>query len=124
MAVKRTSPRLLRRATVATMVAVTAFALLPAQSAQALGNNRDVSRSCGVNNVASGRYSGTFAWAQTTRVSGNCTGQLGAGLRASDGYTHPRVNGTRERAYTENRDAAGFGTGMHWGCLSCNVTYS
>lgn len=124
MTVKLTTPRLLRRATVTTMVAVTAFAFLPAQSAQALGNNRDVSRSCGVNHVSSGRYSGTYAWAQTTRVSGNCTGQLGAGLRASDGYTYPRVNGTREAAYADEVDSAGFGTGMHWGCLSCNVTYS
>ena len=119
-----TKPRLLRRAMVTTMVAATAFAFLPATSAQAIGNNRDVSRSCGVNNVASGRYSSTFAWAQTTRVSGNCSGTLGAGLRASDGYTWPRVNGSRESAYTSRTDSAGFGTGMHWGCLDCTVTYS
>ncbi|SEF37493.1 hypothetical protein SAMN05421837_11453 [Amycolatopsis pretoriensis] len=113
----------LRVAAVASAL-VAATALVPAQAAQAIGNNRDVSRSCGVNHVASGRYSNMTAWAQTTRVSGNCSGTLGAGLRASDGYTWPRVNGTRDSAYTERTDSAGFGSGMHWGCLDCNVTYS
>lgn len=124
MVSRAAQPRLVLRATVALTALFTAFALLPAQSAQAIGNNRDVSRSCGVNHVASGRYSNTNAWAQTTRVSGNCSGTLGAGLRASDGYTWPRVNGSRDSAYTSRVDSAGFGSGMHWGCLDCNVTYS
>lgn len=112
------------RVAAASSALVAAFALVPTQSAQAIGNNRDVSRSCGVNHVSSGRYSNTTAWAQTTRVSGNCSGTLGAGLRASDGYTWPRVNQTRDGAYTSRTDSAGFGSGMHWGCLDCNVTYS
>lgn len=124
MAIKLTTPRLLRRATVTTMVAVTAFAFLPAQSAQAIGNNRDVSRSCGKNHVASGLVNSTTAWAQTTRVSGDCTGTLGAGLRANNGYTFPRVNGNRNEAYTQRSHSSGFGTGMHWGCLDCNLTTS
>lgn len=121
----RTAPSrfVLRVAAVATAL-TTALAVVPAQYAQAIGNNRDVSRSCGVNHVASGRYSNTTAWAQTTRVSGNCSGTLGAGLRASDGYTWPRVNGSRDSAYTQRTDSAGFGSGMHWGCLDCSVTYS
>ncbi|SDG84432.1 hypothetical protein SAMN05216553_11256 [Lentzea fradiae] len=124
MVARRTQPRPVLRLAVATTALFSAFALVPVQSAQAIGNNRDVSRSCGVNHVASGRYSNTSAWAQTTRVSGNCSGTLGAGLRASDGYTWPRVNGNRDSAYTQRTDSAGFGSGMHWGCLDCNVTYS
>lgn len=110
-------------AAIAAAVAVVG-AMLPAAPAQAIGNNREVSRSCGTNWVASGRYSSTFAWAETSKVSGSCSGRLSAGLRASDGYTWPRVYGTSSYAYTSRTDSAGFGSGMHWGCDNCNVTYS
>ncbi|GAB1514392.1 hypothetical protein [Actinophytocola sp. KF-1] len=119
-----TRPRFVRRTTAAVIATIATFALLPAPSAQALGNNREVSRSCGTNWVASGRYSSTHAWAVTSKLSGDCAGRLSAGLRANDGYTWPRVYGTSIRAEADYYDSAGFGTGMHWGCDSCNVTYS
>ena len=124
MAIRLTRPRLVLRSAAAMIAVFTAFALVPAQSAQALGNNREVSRSCGRNWVASGSYSSTHAWAVTSKLSGNCSGRLSAGLRASDGYTWPRVYGSSTRAEADQNDPAGFGTGMHWGCDSCNVTYS
>lgn len=101
-----------------------AVAMLPSTPAQALGNNRDVTRSCGKNHVSSGRYSTTNAWAQTTKVDGNCSGRLSVGLRAADGYTYPRVYGSSTSAYTSRTDSAGWGSGMHWGCDGCSVTYS
>ena len=112
------------KAASALLATITIAALMPALPAQALGNNREVSRSCGRNYVSSGRYSSTRAWAQTTKVAGSCAGRLSAGLRASDGYTWPRVYGNNSSAYSERSDSAGFGTGMHWGCDACNVTYS
>lgn len=122
MAIRSSKLRVKMMATVAAGAVIAT--LLPSVPAMALGNNRNVNRSCGTNYVASGRYSGTYAWAQTTKVSGNCTGSLGAALEASDGYQWPRVNGSSSRAYTERTDSAGFGRGLHWGCLDCNVTYS
>jgi hypothetical protein len=124
MTIRMISPRLILRTAAAMIAVVLALAFLPAQSAQALGNNREVSRSCGTNWVASGRYSSTHAWAVTQKLSGDCAGRLSAGLRASDGYTWPRRYGNSGRAEADETDPAGFGTGMHWGCDSCNVTYS
>jgi len=121
---RSTGSRLAVKAASALLATVTAVALAPAVPAQALGNNRTVTRSCGTNYVASGRYSNTNAWAQTTKASGDCAGRLSAGLRASDGYTWPRVYGSNTSAYTSRTDSAGFGTGLHWGCDACNVTTS
>jgi hypothetical protein len=101
-----------------------AVALLPALPAQALGNNRNVNRSCGVNYVASGSYDEDTAWAQTTKVSGNCSGSLGVSLKTYGGYIYPRVNGSSTYAYISKSNNERFSVGMHWGCLDCNVTYS
>lgn len=109
---------------VSVIVAAAAVALIPAQQAQALGNNRDVSRGCGTNHVASGRNSATSAWAQTTRINGNCSGRLSAALRSNSGFTFPRVYGNQQIATAMNTDSSGFGTGLHWGCDACNVTTS
>jgi hypothetical protein len=102
-----------------------AVALMPVSPALALGNNRDVNRSCGVNNVASGYGGGTnSAWAQTTKISGDCSGTLGVSLKTLSGYVYPRVNGSRQSATISKSNSAGFGQGLHWGCTECNVTYS
>ena len=124
MAFRAGKPKFAIRVTSVVAISAIAMALMPTLPAQAIGNNRSVNRSCGSNFVASGRYSSTTAWAQTTKESGNCSGRLSAGLRASDGFTWPRVYGTNSSAYSQRTDSAGFGTGMHWGCDSCNVTYS
>jgi hypothetical protein len=101
-----------------------AVAILPVSPALAIGNTRDVSRSCGVNNVASGYNGSNGAWAQTSKISGNCSGQLGVSLKTNAGYVYPRVNGDRFSAYISKTASGGFSQGLHWGCLDCNVTYS
>ena len=70
--------------------------MVVATEAQALGNDRNVSRSCGTNYVASG-FSGSQSWAQTTKASGTCAGRLSAALVRSDGYQTTRVYGTRQQ---------------------------
>jgi hypothetical protein len=123
MAIRTGKSRLTIQILTTVAAGAAAVALLPAP-AQAIGNNRDVHRGCGTNHVSSGRYSSTYAWAQTTKVDGDCSGRLSVGLRASDGYTYPRVYGSSTSAYTSRTDSAGFGSGMHWGCDGCSVTYS
>jgi hypothetical protein len=123
MEIRSASSRFIAKVTSTVVAAVMAFVLLPGQG-QALGNNRVVSRDCGKNYVASGASSSKSAWAQTTRVSGTCSGRLSAGLQANDGFVFPRSYGTRERAYVSETYSFGFSRGMHWGCDNCNVTYS
>jgi hypothetical protein len=103
------------------LVAVTP--LLAATDAQALGNNRTVSRGCGSNYVGSG-FNGSQNWAQTKKVSGSCAGRLSAALIRSDGYWTTRVYGTSTSAYASYNSAYKGRNGLHWGCDNCNVTYS
>lgn len=112
MSIRSLSLRFILNAVCAVTIGIVAVALLPAQSAQAIGNNREVFRSCGSNYVSSGWYTyNTYAWAQTTKSGGSCSGRLSAGLRANDGYVWPRVYGTTNSAYTSRTDTAGFGSG-------------
>lgn len=93
-----------------------------APDAQALGNNRTVSRGCGKNYVASGR-SDEGGWAQTTKVSGDCKGRLSAALQMSTGYRTPRVYGDNQSAFTST-DVGTAVLGLHWGCDNCGLTTS
>lgn len=97
--------------------------LLAATEAQALGNNRTVSRSCGTNYVSSG-YSSGKSWAQTAKSSGTCAGRLSAALVKSDGAWTTRVYGSQSSAYATHTSSYSARNGLHWGCDSCNVTYS
>ncbi|MET7455197.1 hypothetical protein ABZT03_25530 [Streptomyces sp. NPDC005574] len=94
-----------------------------APGAQALGNNRTVSRGCGKNYVASNRWSDEGGWAQTTKVSGHCKGRLSAALQWSTGYRTPRVYGDNQSAYTST-DLGTVVLGLHWGCDNCDLTTS
>ena len=104
---------------------VVAAAVLPASPAQAFGNNRDVSRGCGTNYVASG-YVGDFrVYAQTYKVSGSCAGRLSAALQFNSGERTTRKYGTNQEAYQEiGTPPSGIRYGLHWGCDNCGVTYS
>ncbi|OKK06153.1 hypothetical protein AMK26_08780 [Streptomyces sp. CB03234] len=97
--------------------------VLVATDAQALGNNRTVNRSCGSNYVSSG-FTGSYSWAQTTKSSGDCAGRLSAALIRSDGYQTTRKYGSSSSAYTSYTSSSQARNGLHWGCDSCNVTYS
>lgn len=97
--------------------------LIAATDAQALGNNRTVSRSCGTNYVSSG-FTGSYSWAQTRKSSGDCAGRLSAALVRSDGYWTTRKYGSSSEAYTTLTSSSSARNGLHWGCDSCNVTYS
>jgi len=112
--------RLLVRILAATVLTCVGVAVVPASSAMALGNNRTVSRSCGTNYVSSG-WTGSYSWAQTKKVSGDCAGRLSAGLEFYNGY-RTRVPGSNTSAYTSNPAYARYG--LHWGCDNCNVTFS
>ena len=118
-----TSPRRSRaRRTLTSIVSLTALSvamMLPA-TAFGLGNNGPVYRSCGVNYVSSGYVSSGYSWAQTRKISGSCAGRLSAGLQYN-GY-RTRVYGSSQNAYTSNWGYAR--NGLHWGCDSCNITYS
>lgn len=94
--------------------------MLPA-TAFGLGNNRAVSRSCGENYVSSGYVSSGYSWAKTQKQNGSCAGRLSAGLQYSNGY-RTRVYGSSQEAYTSLGGLAVYG--VHWGCDSCNITYS
>ncbi|WP_329117819.1 hypothetical protein [Streptomyces sp. NBC_01353] len=113
-----------KTAVAAGMTALVAVApLLAATDAQALGNNRNVSRSCGTNHVGSG-FNGSQNWAQTKKVSGDCAGRLSAALVRSDGYWTTRVYGSKTNAYASYNSRYKAKNGLHWGCDNCNVTYS
>jgi hypothetical protein len=102
-----------------------ATVLYAASPAMALGNNRTVSRSCGTTYVASGYSSSQrLNWAQTEKRSGDCTGRLSAALIKNNGYQTARHYGTSSRAYTSYTEGVRAINGLHWGCDSCNVTYS
>jgi len=94
-----------------------------AGSADALGNNRQVTRSCGVNYVASGTTS-NGAWAATTRETGDCTGNLYAALERTNGAwtTWKHVSAATGSVFTSS--VGTFSKGLHMGCSTCNVTYS
>jgi hypothetical protein len=99
--------------------------VIAASDAQALGNNREVSRSCGTNHVSSAYYSGgPYSWAQTTKASGDCAGRLSAALEKTGGFWTTRVYGTSSRAYATLESSVAAQNGLHWGCDSCNVTRS
>lgn len=96
--------------------------LVHADSAEAFGFNRAVSRTCGDNWVSS---SGdlTNGQAVTSHYSGSCNDKLVAGLNhggAVKWTTSTSVRGTARHA------ASGLGdtTGRHKGCPSCAVTLS
>jgi hypothetical protein len=94
--------------------------------ADAIGNNRVVSRSCGTNYVSSGSWGSNGAWAQTLKNSGNCAGRLSVAFQAGDGYRTARVYGTSQSAYDDvpATGRGGWRYGLHWGCDACNVTTS
>ena len=106
-------------ATTAGVLLALSVAMLPA-TAFGLGNNRTVYRSCGANYVSSGYVSSGYSWAQTRKISGSCAGRLSAGLQYN-GY-RTRVYGSSQTAYTSRWGYAVYG--LHWGCNSCNPTYS
>ena len=112
------------RAGVATAVAVVGLAspFLFAGSADALGNNRAVTRSCGTNWVASGKTE-YGAWAETDKNSGNCTGVLSAALERSNGTWSSRTYGTTQHVWTFDQGGS-HSHGLHWGCNNCAVTRS
>ncbi|MFG3296835.1 hypothetical protein ACGF3G_49700 [Streptomyces sp. NPDC048179] len=119
----RWSPR--KSAAAAAMTAMLLVApVIAATDAQALGNNREVWRSCGSNRVSSGYYGSVhFSWAQTVQASGDCTGRLSAALERINGYWTQRVYGDKYRAYAT--DIGYYDEyGLHWGCDACNVTRS
>jgi hypothetical protein len=102
-------------------------ALLPGTPAFALGNNRNVQRSCGWNYVGSG-YNGSEYWAETSRASGNCLGRLSAGFELENGQRSARKYGDSNNVRTTWKyqeplylDAR---LGLHWGCDDCNITYT
>ncbi|MFE3716375.1 hypothetical protein [Streptomyces cyaneofuscatus] len=97
--------------------------MVVASEAQALGNNRNVSRSCGTNYVSSG-FSGSQSWAQTSKASGTCAGRLSAALEKSNGAWTTRVYGTNSSAYATSSGSSPARNGLHWGCDACNVTKS
>lgn len=119
------SARSIRKTAVAAgLTALVAIApVLTATDAQALGNNRVVSRGCGSNYVGSG-FNGSQNWAQTKKVSGTCAGRLSAALVRSDGYWTTRVYGNNTSAYASYNSRYKGRNGLHWGCDNCNVTYS
>lgn len=103
--------------------------LVASPSAYALGNNRNVHRSCGTNYVASGAdYVNSkvrYYWAQTTKTSGDCSGRLSVAFQYFDGYRSPREYGSTSAAYTSMDGMVHLVQyGLHWGCDTCNVTYS
>ncbi|MBO7938187.1 MULTISPECIES: hypothetical protein [Streptomyces] len=117
------SPR--RSAAAAAVTAMMVVApVIAATDAHALGNNREVSRSCGTNRVSSG-WTGSYNWALTVKASGDCAGRLSSALERNNGYWTPRVYGTSSRAYaTDTTNPVADRYGLHWGCDSCNVTRS
>ena len=108
--------------TAATAVVALGTAFGPVGTAQAVGNNRVVDRSCGSNYIASGGSNGHY-WAQTEKRSGSCDGTLSVAMMATDSYVSPRVYGTKQSAYTElwNFNAE---NGLHWGCNSCGSSWT
>lgn len=118
----RWSPR--KSAAAAAMTAMLVIApVIAATDAQALGNNREVSRSCGTNRVSSG-FTGSYNWAQTTKSSGSCAGRLSAALERYNGYWTTRVYGSSSSAYATDVVSSADHYGLHWGCDACNVTRS
>lgn len=107
----------------ATGVLAVLVSTLAAPSAEALGNNRAVSRSCGTNYVSSG-FTGSYNWAQTRKQSGDCSGRLSSAIEYGTGWWTPRAYGTNENAYTSHTSTTRAAYGLHWGCDSCNVTRS
>lgn len=106
---------------VASIAGIAAIAL-PATSANALGNNRTVHRSCGSNYVSSG-FNGTNYWAQTKRVSGTCKGRFSLSFEMSNGKWMTRTYYNRYSAYRTISPRFGkVRYGLHWGCDKCNVT--
>src|SRR5215217_5084340 len=91
--------------------------------AQAVGNNRTVSRGCGKNYVSSSRYSEGGGWAQTQKQSGDCKGRLSAALQLSSGYRTPRVYGSNLSAF-DSTDLGVVVNGLHWGFDNCDLTTS
>jgi hypothetical protein len=96
-----------------------------ATPASALGNNREVVRSCGTNRVASGYdpASNTY-WAETVKVSGTCRGRLSVALEYDNGSFSRRVYGNKQRARLTTPARQSVRYGLHWGCDACNVTRS
>ncbi len=99
-----------------------------ASPAYAIGNNRDVSRDCGVNHVSSGRIGNKY-WVQTERRgglhNGKCKGRLSVAFELENGYQTPRVPGTADSAYTTyTATQVPVKYGLHWGCDNCAVTRS
>jgi hypothetical protein len=99
--------------------------LVAAPGAEALGNNRSVTRSCGKNYVSSG-FNSPKSWAQTKKESGTCAGRLSAALELVDGYRTQRVYGSNSSAYASFNTGSGMAAkyGLHWGCDACSVTKS
>ncbi|MBP5940092.1 hypothetical protein [Streptomyces acidiscabies] len=114
-----------KTAAAAVMTATMAIApMIAVSEAQALGNNREVSRSCGTNRVSSG-FTGSYSWAQTTKASGSCAGRLSAALERNNGVWTTRVYGSSSTAYaTDTNGGIAVRYGLHWGCDNCNVTRS
>lgn len=108
------------------IAAVSVLSVLPmiamAMPAQAVGDNRTVSRGCGQNYVSSGYYADGSTWAQTKKQSGDCKGRLSVAFELSDGYWTNRVYGDNLTVYSTWSGRARHG--LHWGCDACNVTRS
>ncbi|NHT17270.1 hypothetical protein [Cellulomonas sp. IC4_254] len=120
-----TTPTRVRR--LLALVPVTALVfggavLLDADSAEAFGYNRAVSRACGSNWVQS---TGTTAAgsANTMHHSGSCQDRLVAGLHVGgiiSWNTSANVRGTASKGGTNLNDS----TGRHKGCPTCAITLS
>ncbi|RMI12734.1 hypothetical protein [Cellulomonas triticagri] len=119
---RNTLKRLLALVPVTALV-VGGAVLLDADSAEAFGYNRAVSRACGQNwvNSSGSAMSGS---AKTSHYSGSCQDILWAGLNVKGiGISWRKGPGVRDiaQAYAESLADT---TGRHKGCESCAVTLS
>ena len=79
-------------------------------------------RSCGTNAIESGSIGGT-TYALTRKVSGNCSGPLGATLRTANNSFSGWVNNS-SWAVTTAGNPGNFVGGAHRGCIACNLSYT
>ena len=99
----------------AVLIAVVAALSLALPTRADAWGERQAIRSCGANWVSSWAIPGGGR-ANTQRIRGNCSGQLQAGVRASNGYTKW---GPQDATYAVAMFAGHWVGGSHRGCYSC-----
>jgi hypothetical protein len=111
------TPRRIGALAAAVVAAITLFGVVGAPPAQSWNPGGALAyRGCGANAVVSSPN-----WAYTQKHSGNCAGPLGVAMRRSNGYQNQRFGSS---SYASTSGGSGNVGGVHWGCPSCNQTWT